>query len=868
MYTSIQRIMTLIAVGCIMVTAGCKKSEDEEVAQKFGIDANAVRDLHARGSLNNQALLAMSKPELSNTIRELRPDLPRQRAAFRNLQQRVNGVVPPKGLENALLALQQLRLTGLQATVGGMRVGRIARAYDLVRPTPATGVWQPLGPGNIGGRTRSILVDPDDPEQIWIGSVGGGVWHSDDRGITFKPADDFMPNLAICCMVMDITDKQHVIYVGTGEGFYNDDAIRGAGVFRSPRQAGGKWELLLGSDKADMRFMTRIALSADGRTMLIAGQNGEPVNVNGQRNPKHSAGIFVSTKATSGWASDWPKAVDVAGKPLTEDVADVKFHPKDSSQAIAGGLNGLVWYSTDGGNKWLEATHDQDWSRAGRVELTYAAHDPSIVYALVDSNGGEIYKSIDGGKKYTLVKTGLSIADATILGGQGWYDNVIWAGDPDNASLVIAGGINLWRSLDGAQSFVDISDWQQSCSIHADQHAIVASAEYGDAKSPHSRTIFVSNDGGIFQAGDILTVGSDPGRGTGWSSLNRTYATTQFFGGAYNSISGEIMGGAQDNGTLEIDKGDDVTRWRVTSSGDGGECFAHPQLSNTFYGEYVNLDLIRSSDDGRSAVDLSGIVKWQSDGTAVWKADGLYIPDAKVAFNDRPDNDHATTNFVSPFAVDMSFPSRIYAGGAHLWRTSDADAPVDDNTGPHWQSVKDVMSGKSPDRLISAVAVNPHDANEVWVGYNSGRIFRTGNATEASPRWDEVKVEQKQKSPLGRMCTRVVFSPTDSKTIYLTFGGYEADNVWVSHDHGASWSSIHSNLPKMPVYVVTAHPRNPQVLYVGSELGVFTSRDGGGTWSPANTGPANCSVQDLFWKDETLVAATHGRGMFTLDLSQ
>lgn len=280
MCTPIQRIMALIAVGCIMLMGGCKKSENEQVAQRFGIDARAVRDLHAKGSLNNRALLAMSKPELSNTIRELRPDLPKRRAAFRNLQQQVNGIIPPKGLENALLMLQQLRLKGLQATVGGMRVGRIARPFDLVRPAPAPGVWQPLGPGNIGGRTRSILIDPDDPDQIWIGSVGGGVWHSDDRGVTFKPADDFMPNLAICCVVMDTTDKQHVIYAGTGEGFYNDDAIRGAGVFRSPRQAGGKWELLPGTDNQDMRFMTRIALSADGRTMLVSGQNGEPVVIN------------------------------------------------------------------------------------------------------------------------------------------------------------------------------------------------------------------------------------------------------------------------------------------------------------------------------------------------------------------------------------------------------------------------------------------------------------------------------------------------------------------------------------------------------------------------------------------------------------
>jgi hypothetical protein len=455
---------------------------------------------------------------------------------------------------------------------------------------------------------------------------------------------------------------------------------------------------------------------------------------------------------------------------------------------------------------------------------------------------------------------------------QGWYDNVIWAGDKANSSLVIVGGLNLWRSVDGARSFTDISDWTKwdnGKSVHADQHAIVASAYYGKTNGREApRTVFVANDGGIFKASDILTVGSDKDRESGWTSLNGTYATTQFYGGAYNKLSGEIIGGAQDNGTLELDKGDDATKWRVTSSGDGGQCFAHPRSAETFYGEYVNLDLIRTSDNGRSAVDLSGIVKWQSDGTALWKGDSLYIPDAKAAFNEHLSSDRATTNFVSPFAVDMSFPARIYAGGAQLWRTDDADSKVDDNSGPHWRSVKDVLPGDSPGRLISAVVISPYDSNTVWVGYNSGRIFRTSNATDARPTWNEVHVHDQQKSPLGRMCTRIAFSAADSKLIYLTFGGYQADNVWVSHDEGTRWSSIHSNLPKMPVYVVTEHPRQPKVLYAGSELGVFTSRDGGKTWSPANTGPASCSVQDLFWKDLTIVAVTHGRGMFTLDLSQ
>ena len=117
------------------------------------------------------------------------------------------------------------------------------------------------------------------------------------------------------------------------------------------------------------------------------------------------------------------------------------------------------------------------------------------------------------------------------------------------------------------------------------------------------------------------------------------------------------------------------------------------------------------------------------------------------------------------------------------------------------------------------------------------------------------------------MCTRIVLDATDQKVVYVLFGGYEKDNIWKSLDGGGKWNSVHANLPAMPIFALTSHPKNKKILYLASELGVFTSLDGGSHWSPANTGPANCSVQDLFWMGDTLVAATHGRGIFKIDLT-
>src|SRR5262249_40323220 len=160
----------------------------------------------------------------------------------------------------------------------------------------------------------------------------------------------------------------------------------------------------------------------------------------------------------------------------------------------------------------------------------------------------------------------------SILGQQGYYDNVVWAGHPTNANFLIAGGINLWRSTDGGRSFRDISDWTKADrgSIHSDHHVIVADPAFDGGGN---LTVYFPNDGGIYRTRDVLNVGSDPDRKSGWESLNATYGTTQFYGGAVNG-DGTVVGGAQDNGTLELDSGGAASQWKTVGEGDGGRCVA------------------------------------------------------------------------------------------------------------------------------------------------------------------------------------------------------------------------------------------------------------------------------------------------------
>jgi hypothetical protein len=604
-----------------LLAAGCGSSPDDRIASRLGIKRDEVRQLHARKSLSDDALMRMDRANLREIRRELGPpDLPQRRAAFLQLRLRASpGTLPGSGLLDSIRRLREFRALSGSAAPGragamqGMMFGVLASAGR--GPAPDRSAWVSLGPSNIGGRTRSILVDPTRPDRIWAGNVGGGVWRSEDGGMTFAPVDDFMDNLAVCCLAMD-PHRPDTIFAGTGEGFYNLDAIRGAGIFQFSPSTKGKWELLDGTAIPAMEFLTRLVISPNGKVLLASG------GANGQSGV---GGIFRSDDDKH---QVWKPA-------LTSNTACVQFHPTDDLRAIAGGgwFAGEAWWSDDGGNSWHESTHAGSWvvdplakagqpgSEKGRVELTYAIKNPNIVYALVDTAGGQIWKSIDGGKSFVLVPS--QKGDAAILGGQGWYDNAIWAGDPTNENFLLLGGVNLWRSFDAGLNLIDISDWQNPQSIHADHHAIVAHPGFA-----LNKTVYFGNDGGIYKAADGTTAGDDPYRSHGWAPLNETYGSTQFYGVAVSPISGMIVAGAQDNGTLQLIKGSGACAWRVMYSGDGGHCFAHPGDRNYFYGEYVNLDLIRSRDGGYTAEDISGLTGWDSNGRPVCKAPQYTLPDA------------------------------------------------------------------------------------------------------------------------------------------------------------------------------------------------------------------------------------------------
>jgi hypothetical protein len=454
-------------------------------------------------------------------------------------------------------------------------------------------------------------------------------------------------------------------------------------------------------------------------------------------------------------------------------------------------------------------------------------------------------------------------------GGQGWYGNALWAGDPTRPDLVVVGGIDLWKSEDGGQTLVRISndgtvnngygaDWRQTrkadgtltpTSPHADQHAIVAHPQF-DGKT--NRMVFVGNDGGVFMTADIYTAGMTPtptgpkdvrAHTDGWVMLNGGYCATQFYSIAGSAKTGRLMGGAQDNGTFEYvprpnGQGGD---WFRLDSGDGGFAALSPD-GQFYYGESQYMDIFRT---GKKFVRMDGL------GAARAKA------------NDAP-------LFVAPLVLDPNDPKRLFAGGSQLWRTNDATADVDPKkpgSGPQWSSIKEAVSAAGG---ISAIAVAKGNPDLIWVGHEKGHVFRTTRGTAPRPQdWQPVGQAGANRLPL-RYCTRIVIDPANSQRVYVTYGGYFEDNVWRTDDGGTTWHNLSASLKKeakVPVFTLAIHPQKSDFLYIGTEMGVWASEDGGRTWSVGNEGPANCRVDELTWLNQTLVAATHARGAFATDLT-
>lgn len=712
--------------------------------------------------------------------------------------------------------------------------------------------WKNLGPGNIGGRTRSLVIQPDNPNIMYAAGVTGGVWKSLNGGRTWRPLTDLLPNIVVSALAMDPSDPR-ILYAGTGEGVFRA-GFRGAGIFKSVN-SGKTWTRLASTWNVDFRYTNDIVISANDPRRLYAATR---------------TGVWRSRNRGNTWVRILDPQIELGCLDLairTDRETDVLF-------ASCGSIKQATVYRhlhAETGTDWEAVLSETDMSR---TSLAIAPSDQDVVYALASSRGvtttdpdyedalHAVFRSDSGGDAGSWVAT-VRNTDPVLLNtlimsspgnamieecfdrpdgsndftGQGWHDNVI-AVDPVDSDVVFVGGIDLFRSDDGGRNWGIISYWWHSPpSAHADQHALVFHPDYN---ATSNRTLFVGNDGGLWRTDNPHALKATGTRApcspfntrVEWTSLNNSYSVTQFYHGLPFPGGESYLGGTQDNGTLIGTDAGALNGWEELFGGDGGYVAVDPKNPRVFYIETQNLNVLKTTDGGSTFRQV---------------IDGI-------------DESESSFLFIVPFTMDPRKATRLWIGGRKLWRTT--------NGARSWGAASVRLSAFG---RVSAVAVAPNDPNRVLAGLSNGKVHRNDTALRADGQtsWPSTVVRD------GAFVSWIAFDPTDDDVVYATSSTLDGKHVFKSVDAGATWEPIDGNgprrLPNVPVHSIVVDPRNPRRLFIGTDRGVFVSTTGGKQWAVEDNDFTHTIVQSISILEKNngrrfLFAFTHGRGVWRVDL--
>ncbi len=514
-----------------------------------------------------------------------------------------------------------------------------------------------------------------------------------------------------------------------------------------------------------------------------------------------SFGLYKSVNSGGTWSQLLAAPVtDVLQNPSNGSVLFAAVACPYTSCSPSSLANG-VYKSLDGGATWSHLSGGFPSFDVGRIQLAIAVSSPSTLYAAVQDAGG------NDGALLGLFKSTDAGATWTSLGHAGefcryqcWYDLVVSV-DPTDLNVVFVGGVGLYRSTDGGATFGYIGG-----PIHVDQHALAF-----DPRNP--ATIFVGNDGGIYKS---------PDRGQSWASLNTNLAITQFWPGislSPNSVP-DILGGTQDNGAVEY-TGTSV--WAEVLYCDGGFTAINFQTATTAFAECEWAYGVYRRDGGPG-------------GSFRGKTSGIDFSDPAL--------------FIPPLVMDPVTPQVLYFGTFRLYRTVD--------NAESWSAISSDLTkpgGMNYWKAVSAIAIAPSDPQTIYVGTSDGNVQVT---TNGGATWTPVV-----SGLPNRWITDIAVASSDPQRAYVTVSGFGSGHVFRTVNRGGSWQDIGSNLIDVPVNAIVRLPGSDE-LYVGTDLGVFQSGDDGVTWAPSTTGMPNVAVLDLAFQTvtQTVVAATHGRGMF------
>jgi photosystem II stability/assembly factor-like uncharacterized protein len=707
--------------------------------------------------------------------------------------------------------------------------------------------WRAIGPANMGGRIADFAVDEKNTSTIYVAVGTGGVLKSANNGTTWEPLFDKQP-VASTGAVAVSQNNPKLVWVGSGEGNSRNSSSWGNGVYKST-DGGETWTNMGLPESHDV---PKIVIDPKNDDVVYVAALGHLWGTNKER------GVYKTADGGKTWQQVLG-LVDNNGE--NTGAIDVIVDPSNSSTVYAamwarhrypwgftnGGATSGIYKSIDAGKTWNKLTNGLP-AEAGRIGLDIYRKSPKTLFAVVESDiggaislegmrshAGGIFRTDDSGAHWTRVSD---------LSPRGFYFAKIRV-DPNNDQRVYVLGFGTAVSDDGGKTFLNTG----ARDIHGDCHAMWIDPS-------NSNHLLLGTDGGIYVSYDKAKT---------WEFHNNV-PLGEFYNVAYGMDQPyTLCGGLQDNGTW---CGKAVTHKTSGGGGGGGGAGRASGITND------DWSFVNGGDGFWTAIDPTdpNIIYAESQGGEINRIDLRNGRRRNLKPAAKEGTPEFRFNWNTPFVISHFDAKTLYLGGNRLFRLT--------NRGENWEAISPDLTAPKPETMhsagsaaenydtIVAISESPKDRNVLWVGTDDGnvQVTRDGGKT-----WNNVTANI-GGVPHGLWVSRVAASHHDPARAYAAIDGHRSDDfhtyLFTTDDYGATWREIVSDIPaNQPMKGFAEDPVNANLLFAGTEFGIYMSVDRGGHWQQLKDGMPTVSVDDIqiHPREHDLIAATHGRSLFVID---
>ncbi|MEW6731748.1 MAG: glycosyl hydrolase, partial [Acidobacteriota bacterium] len=681
-----------------------------------------------------------------------------------------------------------------------------------------------IGPATMSGRIMAIDAVNNNPSIVYVGAAGGGVWKSTNGGTTFKSIFDKYTQ-SIGALTIDQT-RPDTVWVGTGESCTRNSSSVGTGVYKTT-DGGENWQSI-GLEKSER--ISKIIIDPKNSDTVYVAVVGHLWDANEER------GVYKTTDGGKTWQR-------IHYVDANTGCSDLAIDPQENSTLYAcmwqfrrqpwtfssGGPGSGLYKSTDAGKTWRKINKGLPEGDLGRIAIAVAPSRPNIVYVNVEAKKTALYRSEDMGESWQQINSSANLAARPF-----YFSHLLV--DPKDYKKIYKPGFSLTVSRDGGQSFSGTSG-----SNHSDHHALWIDPN-------NTAEMYLGTDGGVYKSMDF---------GNTWIFM-KNLPVSQFYHVTYDlNRPYNVYGGLQDNGSWmgpsQSPNGIENKDWRNLGYGDGFWVFPDPLDKDIVYCEYQGGKMLRHH---RSTGEIKTIPPLPKEGE----------PDYRFNWN-------------APIALSPNNPNVIYVGAQYLFRST--------NKGESWERISEDLTTNNPEKqkqlesggltvdnssaenhcTIFAISESPKDEKVIWAGTDDGNLQIT---LDGGKTWTNV-VKNLPGLPANTWCSGIEASHYDKAVAYAVFDGHQTGDmktyVYKTTDSGQTWRSISTDAIKGYAHVIREDLVNPNLLFLGTEFGLFITLDGGQQWAQFTGKFPSVAVRDIVIhpRESDILIATHGRGLYIID---